>query len=165
MKKWFVVAAAILVMVAAAGALPSGLSGITLGPGIGGFVDGYIQGEFDFALSPYVCLGPEIGYGFGGAGTFFLGGAGRLYFIPQVNSIAQPHLAFGAGMAHYFDDSEHEWNNENDTGMYFTFAPGCDFEIPHSPVTPYADIGGLFYIGDDSDADFRLEVGIRFSAW
>jgi len=163
MKKCFAIASVVLATAVAASAAPTGLSGVTLGPGIGGFEDGYIQAEFDFRLSPYVCLGPEIGYGFGGPGVFFAGAAGRLYFIPQMNVIPQPHLAFAGGIAHFFEEEHFERSDE--TGVYFTFAPGCDFEIPGSPVAPYADIGGMFFIGDHSDADFRLEVGIRFAAW
>jgi hypothetical protein len=132
---------------------------------VGGFEDGYFQGEFDFRLSPYVCLGPEIGYGFGGPGVFFAGAAGRLYFIPQMDTVPQPHLAFGGGIAQYFSDPDREWHKEDEAGVYFTFAPGCDFEIPQTPIAPYADMGGVFYLGDHSDASFRLEFGIRFGAW
>ena len=59
--------AAVLVVAAAttATALPAGLSGLSFGVGAGALTDGYIQAEFDFMLSQYVCLGPELGMGFG----------------------------------------------------------------------------------------------------
>ncbi|HUV87995.1 MAG TPA: hypothetical protein VMX79_12900, partial [bacterium] len=62
--------------VSAAIALPSGLSGLSVGIGAGGLTEGYVQGEYDFMLSQYVCLGPELMLGFGGGGAIYGGAAG-----------------------------------------------------------------------------------------
>lgn len=148
-----------------AGALPSGLSGLSVGIGAGGLTDGFIQGEYDFTLSQYVCLGPEVMLGFGSI-AIYGGAAGRYYVIPDLHPIFQPHLAFGLGLAHRFDDGDGDRPDDRDhsaTGAYLNFAFGCDFDIPRSPVSPYIDLGGLFVIGDDSDADFKVEVGVRFA--
>jgi len=146
----------------AAGALPNGLSGLTFGIGAGGLTDGFIQGEYDFAMSKFVCLGPELGFCFGDGGGFFAGAAGRLYFIPDENTLAQPHAVFGAGIGRR-DDKDNTDRDEDETGVYMRFGGGCDFDIPRSPVSPYAGLQGLFLISDDSDADFELEIGIRVS--
>jgi hypothetical protein len=148
--------------VSAAIALPSGLSGLSVGIGAGGLTDGFIQGEYDFTLSRYVCLGPELMLGFGGPGAIYGGAAGRFYVIPDLHPIFQPHLAFGLGLAHRFDKDDTK-GDETTTGAYINFAFGCDFDVPRSPVSPYLDLGGLFFVGDGSDADFKAEVGIRFA--
>jgi len=148
--------------VSAAIALPSGLSGLSVGIGAGGLTEGYVQGEYDFMLSQYVCLGPELMLGFGGGGAIYGGAAGRFYVIPDLHPIFQPHLAFGLGLAHGFDNEDTR-GDEGKTGAYINFAFGCDFDIPRSPVSPYLDLGGLFFAGSDSDADFKVEVGIRFA--
>jgi len=148
--------------VSAAIALPSGLSGLSVGIGAGGLTEGYVQGEYDFMLSQYVCLGPELMLGFGGGGAIYGGAAGRFYVIPDLHPIFQPHLAFGLGLAHRFDKDDTKGNGSA-TGAYINFAFGCDFDIPRSPVSPYLDLGGLFFAGSDSDADFKVEVGIRFA--
>ncbi|MEE8638847.1 MAG: hypothetical protein V3T41_00395, partial [bacterium] len=93
---------------------------------------------------------------------------GRFYVIPDEHPIFQPHLAFGLGLAHRFDKDEEqeEGRGERDTsatGAYINFAFGCDFDIPRSPVSPYLDLGGLFFVGSDSDADLKVEVGVRFA--
>jgi hypothetical protein len=153
--------------VSAAIALPSGLSGLSVGIGAGGLTDGFIQGEYDFTLSRYVCLGPELMLGFGGPGAIYGGAAGRFYVIPDLHPIFQPHLAFGLGLAHRFEEEikvrEETKVKESATGAYINFAFGCDFDVPRSPVSPYLDLGGLFFVGDGSDADFKAEVGIRFA--
>jgi hypothetical protein len=153
--------------VSAAIALPSGLSGLSVGIGAGGLTDGFIQGEYDFTLSRYVCLGPELLLGFGGPGAIYGGAAGRFYVIPDLHPIFQPHLAFGLGLAHRFEEEikvrEETKVKESATGAYINFAFGCDFDVPRSPVSPYLDLGGLFFVGDGSDADFKAEVGIRFA--
>ena len=156
--------ASILVLAAAvtAAALPTGLSGLSFGVGAGGMTDGYIQAEFDFMLSQYICLGPELGMGFGDGGAIFAGGAGRLYVIPTYDYVAQPHMTFGGGVAHQFEDEDSSREEER-TGGYITFGAGCDFDIPQSPVTPYLDLGGFFFAGSDSEADFKIEIGVRFN--
>jgi len=156
--------AVVLVLAAAGSALatPHGLSGLSVGIGAGGLTDGFVQGEYDFFLSRYVCLGPELMLGFGGAGAIYAGAAGRFYVIPDTHPVFQPHMAFGLGPAHRFD-KEDSPGDESKTGAYINLAFGCDFDIPKSPVSPYLDLGGLFFAGDDSDADFKVEVGARFA--
>jgi len=143
-------------------AAPHGLSGLSVGIGAGGLTDGFIQAEYDFILSRYVCLGPELMLGFGGAGAIYGGAAGRFYVIPDTHPVFQPHMAFGAGLAHRFDKGDTD-RDEGKTGAYINLAFGCDFDIPQSPVSPYLDLGGLFFAGDDSDADFKVEIGARFA--
>lgn len=143
-------------------AVPSGLSGLGVGIGAGGLTDGFVQAEYDFILSRYVCLGPELMLGFGGGGAIYGGAAGRFYIIPDTHPIFQPHLAFGVGVAHGFD-KEDTRGDEGTTGAYINLAFGCDFDIPRSPVSPYMDMGGLFFAGDESHADFKVEVGARFA--
>ena len=153
----------VLFVLAAGSALaaPLGLSGLSVGMGAGGLenTDGYVQGEYDFILSRYVCLGPELALGFGGGGSIQGGVAGRYYVIPDLHPIFQPHLVFGGGLAHHFDDEGHG----SATAAYINLAFGCDFDIPRSPVSPYLHMGGLFYIGSESDADFNAEIGVRFA--
>lgn len=155
---------AVMLVLAAASALaaPHGLSGLSVGIGAGGITDGFVQGEYDFILSPYVCLGPELALGFGGGGAIYAGAAGRFYVIPDTHPIFQPHLAFGLGLAHRFDKDDTK-GDETTTGAYINFAFGCDFDIPQSPVSPYLDMGGLFFAGEDSDASFKVEIGVRFA--
>jgi len=107
--------------------------------------------------------------GFGG-GAIQGGAAGRYYVIPDLHPIFQPHLAFGLGLAHRFAEDvevrpgqEQPEGAKSATAVYIGLAFGCDFDIPRSPVSPYLDLGGLFVIGDNSDADFKVEVGIRFA--
>ena len=155
---------AVMLVLAAASALaaPHGLSGLSVGIGAGGITDGFVQGEYDFILSPYVCLGPELALGFGGGGAIYAGAAGRFYVIPDTHPIFQPHLAFGLGLAHGFNNKDTD-RDEGKTGAYINFAFGCDFDIPQSPVSPYLDMGGLFFAGEDSDASFKVEIGVRFA--
>lgn len=156
---------AIALVLAAAGsalAAPHGLSGLSVGIGAGGLTDGFIQAEYDFTLSHYVCLGPELMVGFGGPGAIYGGAAGRFYIIPDAHPVFQPNLAFGAGLAHRFDKGDTR-GDEGTTGVYINLAFGCDFDIPRSPVSPYLDLGGLFFVGDGSDADFKAEMGVRFA--
>lgn len=162
MRKGTIALILFLAAAATATALPTGLSGLSFGVGAGGLTDGYIQGEFDFMLSPYICLGPELGMGFGDGGAIFAGAAGRFYVIPTYNYVAQPHMTFGAGIAHQFED-EDSVREEERTGGYITFGAGCDFDIPQSPVTPYLDLGGFFFAGEDSEAAFKIEIGVRFN--
>ncbi len=162
MRKGAIVAIIVLGAASTATALPAGLSGLSVGIGAGGLTDGYIQGEYDFILSRYVCLGPELMLGFGGGGAIYGGAAGRYYVIPDEHPIFQPHLVFGLGLAHRFD-KEDTRGDQSKTGAYINFAFGCDFDIPRSPVSPYLDLGGLFFAGEDSDASFKIEVGVRFA--
>jgi hypothetical protein len=162
MRKCVIIPFAITAAAAAAMAAPSGLSGFSVGIGAGGLTDGFIQGEYDYTLSQYVCLGPEVMLGFGGGGAIYGGAAGRFYVIPDEHPIFQPHLAFGLGLAHGFNKKDTK-RDEGKTGAYINFAFGCDFDIPQSPVSPYLDLGGLFFAGTDSDASFKVEVGVRFA--
>lgn len=80
----------ILLAVPSALALPRGLSGI--GSGFGLFVGAegaapFIQGEFDFQISPYVAIGPELGAVFGEGTTLLTGGEARVYVIPHYDII------------------------------------------------------------------------------
>lgn len=154
----------ILVLGAAsvATALPSGLSGITVGFGghFGDVDQGRVGGGFDFALPPYVSLGPEIMLGFGDDVTLLLVGAEtRIYFIPNYNFIIQPHAFAGGGYLHGFVD------NGDDNGGYVHFGGGMDFEIPRAPMAPYFDLGGLILIAGDTAAEFSIEGGVRFNVW
>jgi hypothetical protein len=162
MRKNVLTALLAICSASAAIALPSGLQGLTVGIGAGGLTDGYVQGEYDFVISRYVCLGPELAFGFGGPGAIYGGAAGRYYVIPDLHPVFQPHLAFGLGVAHRFDNDEGKGDGSA-TGAYITFSFGCDFDIPRSPVSPYVDLGGLFFASNDSDAAFKLEVGTRFA--
>ena len=155
---------ALVLVLAAASALaaPRGLSGLGVGIGAGGLTDGFIQGEYDFMLSRYACLGPELILGFGGPGAIYVGAAGRFYVIPDEHPVIQPHLAFGAGLAHRADKDDTR-GDDGMTGAYINLAFGCDFDIPKSPISPYGDLGGLFFAGDGSDTDFKVEVGTRIA--
>lgn len=152
-----------LAATSAAIALPHGLSGLTFGVGAGGLADGYVGGERDFMLSRYVCVGPEFALGFGGGRAFYGGAAARFYVIPGLHDVFQPHLAFGLGAAHAFDEDDTPKVNEAKTGAYVNFGVGCDFDIPRVPVSSYVDAGGLFVGGDEANNDFKIEVGVRFS--
>jgi hypothetical protein len=162
MRKCVIVLSVIMAAAASALAAPSGLSGLSVGIGAGGLTDGFVQAEYDFLLSRYVCLGPEFMLGFGGGGAIYGGAAGRFYVIPDTHPIFQPHLVFGAGLAHGFDNEDTR-GDEGKTGLYIDLAFGCDFDIPKSPVSPYLDLGGLFFAGDDSEASFKVEIGARFA--
>ncbi len=156
------IGAIILVLGAAsiATALPTGLSCLGVGGG-GLFGDGsagFIQGEFDFAIPPYVSLGPEVGVAFGGGTVLMMGAEGRVYFIPNYNIVIQPHAFFGGGVGIDFE-------GETDVGGYIQFGGGMDFEIPNNPMAPYFDMGALIGFGDGSDTAFKLEGGIRFDIW
>ncbi|MCP4230651.1 MAG: hypothetical protein GY771_10980 [bacterium] len=143
-----------------AAAAPLGLSGLSVSIGGGGLTDGYLAGEYDFEISKYVCVGPEFGLGFGDGMAVYAGGAGRLYIIPDEHDVFQPQITFGAGLGHRFDDDE-TLPDEELTGAYIVAAPGCDFDIPKSPVSPYLGLGGFFFFGDESDAAFIAEIGVR----
>jgi len=64
-------------------AVPLGLNGLSAGIGAGGLTDGYLTAEYGIEISKYVCVGPELGLGFGGKMAVYVGGAGRLYVIPD----------------------------------------------------------------------------------
>ena len=157
-----IAAALTLAATSAAIALPHGLSSLTFGVGAGGLADGYIGGERNFMLSPYVCIGPEFALGFGGGRAFYGGAAARFYVIPSLHDVFQPHLAFGLGAAHALDEDDTKIN-EAKTGAYVNFAAGCDFDIPRVSVSPYVDAGVLFFVGEEADTGFKVEVGVRFS--
>ncbi len=136
---------------------------MTFGVGAGGLAGGYVGGELDFMLSRYVCVGPELALGFGDGRAFYGGGAARVYLIPDLHDVFQPHLAFGLGAAHAFDEDDTPNVDEAKTGAYVNVAVGCDFDIPRVPVSSYVDVGGLFFAGDEANTDFKVEVGVRFS--
>ena len=162
MRKSIVTTLFVLAAASAAIAAPRGLSGLSVGIGAGGLTTGYIQGEYDFTLSQYVCLGPEVAIGFGGPGALYGGCAGRYYVIPDLHPIFQPHLAFGAGAAIGFDDDKNR-GDDGGGGIYLHFAFGCDFDIPRAPISPYLDFGGFFVAGSASAATFKVEIGARFA--
>jgi hypothetical protein len=131
-----------------------------VGIGPGGLTEGYLAAEYDFEISKYVCVGPKFGLGFGDGMAIYAGGAGRLYIIPDEHKVFQPQVSFGAGFGFRFDDGD-TLRDEGLTAGYIVVAPGCDFDIPGSPVSPYVDVGGFFFFGEDSGAEFIAEFGIR----
>ncbi len=160
MSKLNILLLTILITAVSASAIPLGINGLTVGVGLGGLTDGYLAAEYDFEISKYVCIGPKFSLGFGDGMAIYAGGAGRLYIIPDDHKVFQPQLSFGAGFGHRFDDDD-TFADEALTGVYFVAAPGCDFDIPGSPISPYIDVGGLFFFGEESDAAFIAEFGIR----
>jgi len=149
-------------------ALPRGLAGPSVG--FGGILgdQGFVGGELDFAAPPYVSWGPEAMVAFGG-GVGILGGvAGRFYLIPNYNYLVQPYLPFGGGGFVYFtsdgDDTPHDPGGGTETtgGGYLHFGGGTDFDIPETPIVPYADLGAIVFIGSGTGAAFKIEVGVRF---
>lgn len=150
-----------LAAVSAAFALPYGLSGLTFAVGAGGLAGGYVGGEVDFMLSRYVCLGPELAVGFGGGRAVYGGAAGRFYIVPDLHDVFQPHLAFGLGAARAFDDEDTKKVDEGETGAYIDLGCGCDFDVPWSPASTYLGAGAAFFAGDETETDFKAEVGVR----
>jgi hypothetical protein len=163
MRKSIVTALLIIGSAAVAAALPTGLSGLTVGFGghFGDVDQGRIGTGFDFSLPPYVSLGPELMLGFGDNATLLLLGAEtRVYFIPNYRYIIQPHMFAGGGYGHAF------WEGDDENGGYLHFGGGMDFEIPAAPMAPYFDMGGLILIGgDDTLGEFSIEGGLRFNLW
>ena len=162
MRKSIVTAILVFGAASVAMALPTGLSGLGVGAG-GLFGDGsagFVQAEFDFAVPPYVSLGPEIGAAFGGGATvLMLGMEGRVYFIPNYNIIIQPHAVFGGGVGIDFE-------GDTDVGGYLQFGGGMDFDIPNAPMAPYFGMGALIGFGGGGlGAAFKLEGGVRFDVW
>jgi hypothetical protein len=150
----------------AASALPTGLS--SLGFGYGRTFTGDISqlrqvrlgGQLDFALPPYVSLGPEITFGFGDAvSSLSVGAETRIYFIPKYDLVVQPHALVGGGYGIVFDF-------ESAYMGYIHFGGGMDFEIPHALMAPYFDMGGLIWVGPGwSENLFSIEGGVRFDVW
>jgi hypothetical protein len=134
--KWVTTGAACALLWAAPAAwpLPNGLSGFTLAAGGGGPSDGYVSGGYSFVLGPYFCGGPEIGAGFGGGSSFFVGGAGRFYLLRALSPVAQPHLLFGGGLAVADDETSADGA---DTGAYLRLGAGLDVDVPQAPVSPF----------------------------
>jgi hypothetical protein len=162
MRKTATITAALaLAAVSGAFALPHGLSGLTFAVGAGGLAEGYVGGEVDFMLSRYVCLGPELALGFGGGRAVYGGAAGRFYVVPDLHDIFQPHLAFGLGAARAFDDEDTKKVDEGETGAYIDFGFGCDVDVPWSPASTYLGAGAAFFAGDETETDFKVEVGVR----
>jgi hypothetical protein len=164
MRKGAITATLVLGAAAAALAVPHGLSGVSFGVGAPGLADVYMVGEIDLRLSDFVCLGWELGMGFGHGGVAFAGAAGRFYVIPHYDYVTQPYMSFGGGIARRFDDKDSA-EDEESTGGYITFGAGTDFDIPDSPVSPYLDLGGHFFAGDESEAAFKIEIGARFNVF
>lgn len=161
MRRYLVISIILAGLTVTASAIPLGLSGLSVGIAAGGLTSGYLTAEYSFEISRYVCVGPELGLGFGKSIAIYAGGAGRLYVIPDKHEVFQPHLAFGVGFGHRFEDEDNTRERPAMTGAYITAGPGCDFDIPGSPVSPYLDLGGFFFFGDESDADFKAEIGVR----
>jgi hypothetical protein len=160
MRKGIITAILFLGAAAAATAGPH-LSG--LGVGFGGHIGDVDQGrigvQYDFALPPYVSLGPELMLGFGdSATTILLGGESRIYLIPRGNYPVQPHALVGAGFGHISIDTR--YYDASDSGLYLHFGGGTDFDLK-SPITPYFNMGGLVLIADDSLGMFSIEGGLR----
>ncbi len=175
----------IFLTAAAALGLPNGLSGIGVGAGgVFGSADGFVQGEFDFGLSPYVSLGPEISFAFD-TKTLMPGCAGRVYFIPKMDFFLQPFASFGGGYYHMFGGVEEDeipwpwWDSAraprpsgpvvmpaatNDDGGYCHFGGGMDFDVL-GVASPYCDLGCLLAFGDGTSVYFKLEGGFRFGVW
>lgn len=158
---FIVVVAAVAVAASVVTALPRGLSNV--GVGFGGlFGDGsagFIQAEYDFALPPYVSLGPELGLLFGDGTALNMGAEARVYFIPHYNIMPQPYAVFGGGLLIAFDRGP---NDDTDVLGYLQFGAGLDLDLAEGPIVPYFSMGGLVAFGDDSDAAFKLEGGLRF---
>jgi len=138
--------------------------------GFGGLLgnQAFVGGEIDFASPPYISWGPEAMLAFGGGVGIFGGVAGRVYIIPNYNYLVQPYFVFGGGLAVGFDDGDEPEPDpgEEDTdvhpGGYIHFGAGTDFDIPKTAIAPYIDLGGLVFISDYTDADFKIEIGVRF---
>jgi len=151
-------------------ALPSGQSGLNFGGGaiVGGDTYGFIQGEFDFGLPPYVTLGPEIGVGFGDGTLLTPGLECRIYLIPTREIIPQPYIAFSGGFAAFWFES-HFWGfpiSDFFYGGYMNFDGGLDVDVPKTLISPYVEAGGMVFIaGGGADGAFRIEGGLRFDVW
>ena len=156
----------IITTASAAWGLPHGIAGPAVG--FGGLLGdmGFIGGELNFAQPPYISWGPEAMLAFGGGVAVFGGAEGRVYIIPNYNYLAQPYFAFGGGFGAKFDDdggrNEEEADGDTHIGGYIHFGVGNDFDIPDTPIVPYIDLGGLVFISDDTDALFKIEIGVRF---
>jgi hypothetical protein len=158
--KWVTTGAACALLWAAPAAwpLPNGLSGFTLAAGGGGPSDGYVSGGYSFVLGPYFCGGPEIGAGFGGGSSFFVGGAGRFYLLRALSPVAQPHLLFGGGLAVADDETSADGA---DTGAYLRFGAGLDVDVPQAPVSPFFDAGAFAFTARDPEVGFIIGGGLR----
>jgi hypothetical protein len=152
----------------AAWGIPNGISGPAVG--FGGVLGdmAFVGGEYDFAYPPYITWGPEAMLAFGGGVGIMGGVAGRVYIIPNYNYLAQPYFAGGAGFGVLFDDDGEaqpppgEEDKDTHPGGYIHFGAGNDFDIPNTAIVPYIDLGGLVFISDNTDAYFKIEIGIRF---
>jgi hypothetical protein len=168
MKSGFYLLMGLVAAAAAAGAAPHGLSGLGLGFGgaFGDFDDAVLNVEADFAVPPYVALGPDLSLGFGDATALAGGLGGRVYFLAKMNYPVQPYMNFGGGIIHLFDVSYWGWTADADwTGGYIRFGAGTDFDIPNAPMAPYMQMGGLVAFGDGSAGEFEIRGGVRFALW
>jgi hypothetical protein len=158
--------------------LPTGLS--SLGFGYGRAYAGDISqlrqvrlgGQLDFALPPYVSLGPKITFGFGDPfSSLTVGAETRIYFIPKYDLVVQPHALVGGGYGIVFDlevqpHASVGGGYESAFKGYIHFGGGMDFEIPQALMAPYFDMGGLIWIGPGwSETLFSIEGGVRFDVW
>ncbi len=166
MKRVFVIAvAAVALAAAAATALPTGLSSLAVGfggQGHAGVSQGRVGGQFDFALPPYVSLGPEIMFGFGnGFMSLAVGAETRVYFAANYDLVVQPQVSFGGGYGGLFDADDYF------SIGYIHFGGGMDFEIPQAPMAPYFDMGGLIWFDEGGSpwTFFSIEGGVRFDLW
>lgn len=163
MKMVLIIVVAATLAASAATAEPTGLSGLGLGMGgqfTGGVSQGRLGGQFDFELSPYVSLGPEIMFSYGdGFPSMTVGAETRIYFIPKYDLNIQPHALAGGGYGGLFANGGHI------SFGYIHAGGGMDFDVPETPMAPYFDAGGLFWIGAGAAAWFSVEGGIRLDVW
>ena len=169
MTRLFILRAAAVAAVAvipAAWPLANGLSGCTFAGGYGGPSDGYVSGEYSFPIGLYMCLGPELGAGFGNGGALFFGGAGRLYLNRDTASSVQPHLFLSGGLATANDEGA-VGADRADTSGFVKFGAGCDIDIPDSPLGPFVNVGAFVFPWRiplrDTEVGFMFGAGIRLN--
>jgi hypothetical protein len=153
--------AAAVAVVPAAWPLANGLSGCTFAAGRGGPSNSYVSGEYSFPLGPYICLGPELGGGFGDGGAIFFGGAGRLYLNRDTGSAIQPHLFLSGGFATANDEGAA--TDRADTGGFLKIGGGCDVDIRQSPIGPFFDLGAFVFPSSERTVGFMFGAGIRLN--
>jgi len=165
---WIIRAAAVaaVAVVPAAWPLANGLSGVTFTGGVGGPSHGYVSGEYSFPIGLYMCLGPELGAGFGNGGAIFFGGAGRLYLNRGGGSAIQPHLYLSGGLATANDEGatvDPNPTDRADTGGFIKFGAGCDLDIPESPIGPFLNLGAFYFPSREPAVGFIFGAGIRLN--
>jgi hypothetical protein len=168
-RTWIIRAAAVVAVavVPAVWPLANGLSGFTFAGGYGGPAEGYVSGEYSFPIGLYMCLGPELGAGFGNGGAIFFGGAGRLYLNRFNGSAIQPHLFLGGGLATANYERVKPGEPRGDTSGYFKAGGGCDVDLPESPISPFFNLGAfvipLPFPSRETEVGFTVGAGIRLN--